>query len=104
MQQALNCYDVTGIAAAVRAISTSSISASRLIGLHLEEPRRQRVVIGSLNAVGLLVTRTIGASGRPDPKRLFKDGVWYRLEKKKASDEVSASEGDEQKPVEPSSE
>ena len=41
---------------------------------------------------------------RPDPKRLFKDGVWYRLEKKKASDEVSASEGDEQKPVEPSSE
>ena len=25
---------------------------------------------------------TIGASGKPDPKRLFKDGVLYRLEKR----------------------
>jgi hypothetical protein len=25
--------------------------------------------------------QTIGASGRPDPKRLWKDGVWYRLRK-----------------------
>jgi hypothetical protein len=24
---------------------------------------------------------TIGASGRPDPKRLFQDGILYRLEK-----------------------
>jgi hypothetical protein len=27
---------------------------------------------------------TLGASGRPDPKRLFRDGVIYRLPKKDA--------------------
>lgn len=30
---------------------------------------------------------TIGASGRPDPKRLYKDGTWYRLKKKKGGDD-----------------
>ncbi|OFW09537.1 MAG: hypothetical protein A3G20_02975 [Acidobacteria bacterium RIFCSPLOWO2_12_FULL_59_11] len=27
----------------------------------------------------------IGASGKPDPKRLFQDGILYRLEKSKTS-------------------
>jgi hypothetical protein len=31
----------------------------------------------------LLPDGTIGASGKPDPKRFFKDGILYRLEKKK---------------------
>lgn len=29
---------------------------------------------------------TIGASGKPDPKRLYKDGQLYRLQKKTAKD------------------
>jgi len=34
---------------------------------------------------------TIGASGKPDPKRLFKDGTLYRLEKKPQSTSESIS-------------
>ncbi len=32
---------------------------------------------------------TIGASGKPDPKRLFKDGELYRLEKKPRSGQIA---------------
>jgi hypothetical protein len=30
----------------------------------------------------LLPDGTVGASGKPDPKRLFKDGILYRIQKR----------------------
>lgn len=32
----------------------------------------------------LLPDGTLGASGKPDPKRVLKDGILYRLERKKS--------------------